>query len=319
MSVTNKISEPQSEAGLQRLHSAVVEAVHIDQLGHMNVRIYGTLALRGIGALAGRLGLRDLDRGGGGVRLGFTDLYTRHFREQLEGAALEVWGGVLEVRGSELRIYSELVNPARKELAATFVHVMRLEDRATHAPVPLAPDVQKSAEDAVVAWPDRGRPRSVDLDREPPSMPLAKARALGLETRKPRVIGEDECDSDGFYRTDAFLELVWGGERIDRPDDVEWIRDLGDGRRMGWATMESRGTLAELPRAGMRIQSFGAVVELGRKSLYERNWVYDIERETRLCTASDVSIAFDIGERKAIEIPADERSRLERQLHPDLR
>lgn len=318
MSATNEASKSRTEAGLQCLHSSVVEADHIDQLGHMNVRHYGAHGLSGAKALAGLLGLLDSRQSDDCAVIAFTDLYTRHYREQLVGAPLEVWGGVLEVRGTGLRVYSELVNSEREELAAVYVHMMQLQDRETHGPIPFAPEVMKSIENAVVAWPDHGRSRSVDLDREPPQLSLGDARTLGLETREPRVIGEDECDSDGFYKTESFLELVWGGEKIDRPDDGEWLRDLGEGRKMGWATMESRGSLAELPRAGTRIQSFGAVVELGRKSLYERYWVYDIDRETRLCAASDVSVAFDLGERKAIDIPAGERARLERKLHPDL-
>lgn len=318
MGVVNEVSKSRTEAGLQCLYSTVVEPHQIDQLGHMNVRIYGACAMSGTRALAIGLGLPDLEQQDGEARIGFTDLYTRHYREQLVGAPLEVWGGVLEVHPTQLRIYNELVNPDREELAATFVHVMQLEDPSTHAPLPLAQEVTKSAEDSLIEWPEHGRSRSVDLDKDPVSLPLLEARARGLETRKPRLIEQVECDSAGRYKADSFLDLVWGGDDIDGSNGNNWLRDLGDGRKMGWATMESRGSLAELPHVGTRVQSFGCAVELGRKTRHERYWVYNIETEALLCTASIVNVAFDIDARKAIEVPPEERARLEQRFHPDL-
>lgn len=317
MSMAYAWSKSLLDPGFQCLHMSVVAPEHIDRMGHMNVRIYGLYGLTGARELGDRLGLGD-SRQRGPV-IAFTDLYTRHYREQFAGARLEVWGGVLEVDREGLRVYSELVNPERGELAATFVHMMQLQDRRTHAPIPFAPEVVERIEDAVVPWPEHGRSRSVDLALRPPPLTLAEARARGLDWLKPRVIGEDECDANGFYKTESFLELVWSGERIRKPKTENWLRDLGGGRMMGWATMESRGSLADAPRAGMHIQSFCAVVELGRTSQHERYWVYDVDRESLLCTASEVSVAFDIGERKAIKIPARQQSRLKRMLQPDLR
>ena len=82
--------------------------------------------------------------------------------------------------------------------------------------------------------------------------------------------------------------------------------------------MESRGSIVERPRVGTRVQSYGAEVELGRKTRHERYWVYDIDRGALLCTASIVNVAFDIGARRAIEIPDFEREYLEKRFHPDL-
>lgn len=318
MSGASRASRSRAEAGLQCLRSAVVEADDIDRLGHMNVRIYGMHGLFGAKTLASQLGLPESRQTDTGALTAFTDLYTRHYREQLVGAPLEVWGGVLDASETKLRVYNELVNPELDELAATFVHTLQLQDRQTHAQVPFAPEMIESAKKAAIALPEHGRSRSVDADGAPPSLPLFEARARGLELLKPRIIEEDECDSDGLYRTDSFFDLAWRGEKADNSEIGEWIRELDDGRKIGWATMESRASMAEMPRVGTRVQSFGTIANIGRKSIYELCWIYDIDREVLLCTVSAVSVAFDIATRAAIDVPPAERERLGRQLQPDL-
>ena len=88
---------------------------------------------------------------------------------------------------------------------------------------------------------------------------------------------------------------------------------------MGWATLESRGILHALPRGGTRIQSFGAEVALAGKTSYQHHWVYDLETEAIVCTSSIVNLAFDVTNRRAIEIPDFVRETLEGRYHPDLR
>jgi hypothetical protein len=92
-----------------------------------------------------------------------------------------------------------------------------------------------------------------------------------------------------------------------------------EGGKVGWATLESRGVVIELPRVGARIQSFGAEVELARKTSFRHHWVFDLDSGALLCSSSIVNLAFDIGARRAIEIPSAIREALEAQYHPDLR
>ncbi len=74
-----------------------------------------------------------------------------------------------------------------------------------------------------------------------------------------------------------------------------------------------------LHQATVAEESFGAEVELARKTSFRHHWVFDLDRGVLLCTSSIVNLAFDIGERRAIEIPPAVRERLETQYHPDLR
>jgi acyl-CoA thioester hydrolase len=304
---------------LRLLHEATVGEDEIDHLGHMNVRFYLEKALRATRALTGLYGLAPEACAALGAVLELRDTFTRHYREQLVGDRLTVMGGILGVERDGLRLYHELLNPARGERAATFVHEVKLFERAGRAPFPLPEMVAKKAGDGRVAWPEHGRPRTLDLDRPPPALSVEDARERGLAMRKIRVIREEECDEEGFFPASRYQDLVWGGEPSDPRRAGMPLFELEGGGRFGWATLESRGVLHELPRAGARIQSFGAEVELARKTSCRHHWVFDVERGTLLCTSSIVNLAFDIGARRAIEIPSAVREMLAAQHHPDLR
>lgn len=303
---------------LQVLHEATVGPDEIDHLGHMNVRFYAEKALRATRALAGQMGLTREYCADEGRVLEMRGTYTRHYREQMKGADLVVKGGVLDAHADGLRLYHELLNPARGERAATFVHDMGLCDETTRSPRPLPEMVADLAAKRLVEWPEHGRPRTVDLSREPQALSLDEARDRGIAMRQVRELREEECTDGGFFPAVRYGELIWGGVPVSAKTGFLPLQDLEGGGKFGWAILESRGILRRLPKAGTRIQSFGAQVELGRKTSYRHSWLFDVDQGDILCMSSTVDIAFDIGARRAIEIPADVRARLEPHCHPDL-
>jgi acyl-CoA thioesterase FadM len=311
--------DPSENTDLRRLHEATVAEEEIDHLGHMNVRYYHEKAMHGSAALAAAHGLGPEDCAAFGGVFELHETFTRHYREQLVGAPLEVVGGVLGVRGDGLRFYLELRNPERDERSATYVHDWRLRDAATRAPLPLPENVAQSAGASRVVWPEHGRPRTLDLDRVPPAPPLDEARRRGLAMRKERVIPAEACDAHGFHRASGHQEIFWAGEPAREGQSGPMLRDLADGGKLGWATLESRAVWHELPRVGTRIQSFGAEVELAGKVTTRHMWAYDVERGTPLVTSSIVNLAFDVTRRRAVEIPPEVRAIYESQLHADLR
>lgn len=285
----------------------------------MNVRFYLEKAVRATEALAAHLGLGgEVCRELGGT-LELRDVFTRHYREQLLGAPLAVLGGVLAVRGDGLRVYHELLNTERGERAAIFVHEVALRERSSRSPLPLPEPAVKSAGDARVAWPEHGRPRTLDLDQPPPPLSLEEARRRDLAMREERTVRPEECDEAGFFVAARYQDLVWGGNPIVRRAGGWPLFELEGGGRMGWATLENRASLLELPRTGTRVQSFGAEVALVGKTSLRHQWVFDLDRKALLCTSSILNLAFDLETRRAIEIPGEVRRRLEALYHPDLR
>ena len=296
-------------SALTTTHRSAVTEDQIDHLGHMNVRFYGVNARLGGERFIAGLG------GSAGLRIEPVDLYTRHHREQLLGAPLEVRTGVLGAGAGTIRLYHELVNTDSGELAATFVH--RLVARAAEGPAPQWPP---AADLAVVELPEHGRPRSIDLEADPvaasPGLDALRDRALAM--RHPRVVGVEECGPDGVVSATDAAGLFWGGEPLEESMGPV-LHDGPDGEQIGFASMETRLVVHRLARHGDRVQSFGATVALADKVSQQAMWVFDVDRGDLLATFEVVNLAFDTVARRAVRIPDDLRVLHQRRFHEDLR
>lgn len=271
---------------LRVTHTSTVTEDQIDQLGHMNVRFYGVNAAAGTRSLLEHMGVP--------ATTPVVDLHTRHHREQLEGSALEVRSGLVDV-GRGLGVYHELRNAATDELAATFIQLLdspRLEAPTTEIP-------------------EHGRPRSLDLAADPvgSAPPLGTVQRLELDMRQARTIEAEVTPS-------TTSELVWGG-LPSAEEQREWIEEGPNGERMAWATMESRLRINRLPTVGTRIQSFGATTALERKTTRSTRWVYDLDQGDILVAFDVVNLAFDIGARRSMLVPDDYVARERRHFHPE--
>lgn len=303
---------------MRRLHESTVTEEEIDHLGHLNVRFYGSRALAATQAFLAERGLDAEGCAALGLRVSVPRVYTRHHREQLLGARLGVRTGVLSVERDGLRLYHELANLDSGELSAAMVYGVRLRDAARRDARPLPEPFVEGVAAEIVPWPEHGRPRSLDLDHVPDALALPEARARDLALRAPRTIEPGECDADGFFDERELPELFWGGEPVRGRGGVP-MHALDDGRRLAWAIMESHRVALALPRAGDRVQSFVAHVEIGRKTVTRHQWLFDLDDGRLLCTWSSLDLAFDLDARRSMEIPDAVRSSLEANHHPDLR
>jgi len=292
---------------LRTTHRLTVVEDMIDHLGHMNVRFYGAAA-----RVASEAVVRDVG-GADGLGVEPVDLYTRHFREQLLGAQLEVRSLVLGSTPGSLRLYHELRNADSDELAASFVH--RVEGTAG-AGAPWPPPMEGAAE-----VPEAGRPRSIDLGTDPlasaPSLAELQADPL-LAVRRPRSIDPAECGADGAYDPANGPMLFWQGEPIEGATGPV-LHPGPDGQLIGWATMEHRMAIRRWPRAGDRIQSFGCTVSLFEKGTHRLMWAHDVDRGELLAAFEVVDVALDTVSRRAVPIPDDLRREAAARLRPDLR
>ena len=293
-------------------HTSTVTEDQIDHLGHMNVRFYAVNA-----HAATRTVLADLPGWDGRDHL-VHDVYTRHLREQLLGARLAVRSAVLESSTGALRLHHELVNRDTDDLAATFVHGISPLDEDGRR-LPLSPSVLAAAADRAIAHPAHAPTRTIslqaDLMANTPS--LATVRDRGLAMRKERLVSADECDDSGAYRVELAPLLTWAGQTVDG-DTTEFLYESPAGVRMGWASMETRVQMGELPRVGDRVQAFGAAVAIHDKVIHRVHWTYDLDTEVLLTAFESVSLAFDIGGRRPMSIPEGYRAKAERTVQPDL-
>lgn len=301
---------------MQTYYEGRVEEPDIDNLGHMNVRVYARKAAAATHAMIASLGLdrAALDQSGSVIQM--LDGHTRFYREQLEGAPLEVRGGVLEAAPHALTLYLELSNPESGDLAATFRSLVTLHDGASLALVDFPEDVLTAARDLIVDWPAHGRPRSLTLEPWTPHVKLDAVDASGLTQRfEPRTIGESDCDAHGFLNISsgeslAFyrMPIKWHGPT---PDFVP-----PGGQRRGIATVESRQVVFTVPRLGDSLVTHSVIVEVGAKQMQFRHWSFNGETGEPFAVLAQFGLGFDMEARRSSDFPPDMRAKLEESARP---
>lgn len=311
---------------MQLLHESTVLPEEIDSLGHMNVRHYLTRTEQANRVLIERLGVGEEALAGGFLRC--TDIYTRFRREQFEGARLHAVGGLLEAAESAegaVRSYVEIDNPDTGDVAATFIVTTALIDSATRRALPLrVPD----APAAVVEVPDFARPRSLSLEPVNTAVSLEElnARIPDIEGggmmsgRREAVIEETEVDETGWLREDVelmFLPFVKMAQQAGLKPGPP-VFETADGRRIGWAVMETRTQSFGQPRLGDRLAYFSADLALEEKSRQSRRWALDQDTGRLLGISDTVGICIDLDARRAVPWPDEMREQIARYLRPDL-
>jgi acyl-CoA thioester hydrolase len=261
-----------------------------------------------------------------GVRATQVDTYVRYQREQFQGQVLSVNGGVLEATASSLRAFYELANPARGEIAATFIIVTALTDRATGGPAPLPAETQRAAEAARIELPDYGAPRTIDL--KAPRLDLtydtvaARIAEEGSDPWSRRMkwpVPAEACDEHGnLVDTGA---LMFGGfrqpsaEEMRRHGPMTFTGD--DGHRLGWASLETRMVRVSQARVGDVLSSISAEVGLHAKVRHSRRWLFNLTSGQLVSLNDNVSIALDLDARRAIDIPPSIRRQIEASYAPE--
>lgn len=307
---------------MHELHRSPVLDSEIDSLGHMNVRYYLTRVDRAHANLLGHFGLAGAVPAGAFMRR--YDTYSRFRREQFAGAELTVVGGVLEITADHVRCYFEIRNPARDEIAATFVTAGAFIDAASQQRLPIPEGLVRVNEEYGVRLPEHGRPRSLSLEPPPTDLGLAELdRRIGhdagegmMSGRREGVIDAADCDASGRLRegTDPMFAMHRGGRQSFGPP----VMKTDEGHRFGWAMIETRALVLALPSAGDRLVSLGADVGLGERWRQSRRWTFLKESGVLISVNDTVGIALDLDQRHSIPIPGKIRASIERSFAPDL-
>ena len=301
---------------MQTYYEGHVEEPDIDNLGHMNVRVYARKAAAATHALIASLGLDRpaLDQSGAVIQM--FDGHTRFYHEQLEEAPLEVRGGVLEAAPGALDIYLELINPQSDDLAATFRILVTLHDGATQVTVAFPDSVLAAARELAVEWPEHGQPRSLALQPWTPHVKLATVDASGLTQRfEPRTIDEEDCDAYGY------LNIASGESLAFYRMPIKWHGPTPDfvplsGQRRGIATVESRQVVFTVPRLGDSLVTHSVIVEVGTKHMQFRHWSFNGETGEPFAVLAQFGLGFDLEARRSSDFPPEMRAKLEESARP---
>lgn len=300
------------------LYEGVVIHEEVDNLGHMNVRFYATRAQRATHNLLGMLGLGTEKLESLDLMPVVRDAYTRHYREQLEDAPLQVDGGVIGADLGALVLYHELSNPKRAERAATFRHVVELHDRKTHVVVPFPKSIVARAASMVVGWPDHGRPRSLNLEAPSKNATFKELEKRGLGFRGSRTIDESECDVNGFIKLETPFSIPFGPGVMQGKVTGVPVFETDAGSNVAGATMESRQILVAVPRVGDQVKTFGAVIHMSEKTSVDCRWTFNLETEELLYVSYNMDLALDLTARRATVFPPHMREAMAERYHPDL-
>ena len=308
---------------MQTYHQARVGAADIDDLGHMNVRVYARHAAAGVHGLLAALEFAEPAQHALGARIEQPDCHTLFRREQLEGAPIAVRGGVIGAGPAELQLYLELFNVERDELSATVHKVVRLVDRQNRKPLEFPPAVLAGAEQLQIAWPDHGKPRSlparhVRRDLTPGDMQAKgiPVRFDGYEVTPAMATPEGYMDLAGA----PWLAFADGPIKREEREAVEGAEEqswFGDGS-ISVATLEARHTLVDVPRVGEKVVSYTGITDIGRKIMRFCHWSFAKDSGRLLAVLDEVGIGLNLQTRRSCEFPPAMREELQAQSHPEL-
>jgi acyl-CoA thioester hydrolase len=299
----------------------------IDSLGHLNVRYYIARVERANRRLLGELGVGSPVFRGAIVRR--YDTYCRYRRDQFAGAQLKVAGGEQAFDSRELRCYYEIRNPAKEQIAATFVTATALIDPVDQQRVPFPAELFESSPLPLIELPEHGKPRSLSL--EPPRTDVVMADidarvkpepAAGMMSgRREATVQPEDCDEHGRLREDVDMMFLMHRPQPGQPAETFGppVLRTDQGHRFGWAMIESRNVGLGRPNAGDRVVAIGADVGFGERWRQSRRWAFVETSGTLIGIHDTLGVALDLDERRSIAIPASFREALERSVLPDLR
>ena len=308
---------------MQELLSTIVKPEEIDSLGHMNVRYYMSRMERANRALLAGL---DIDEKLTDSLLVRADTYTRFRREQFEGATLSVRGGITGLHEGGMQSYVEIVNPDTTDIAATFIVTTALANRESRE-IQRFPD-PGNADYTAIDVPDYAVPRSLDLGPVNSAVTYADLNARIPEVegggmmsgRRYALVEEEDVDASGWLKPDMEVMFLAFAKAAQQSSETQGppVFKTSDGRRVGWAVMETRNLHFAQAKLGDEIATFSADISVDDKARHSRRWAYNIQTERLLGISDTIGVCIDLDARKAVSWPDELRSEIEKHKQPDL-
>lgn len=296
-----------------------VNAWELDDMGHLNVRYYGSRVVEGLVGLAAALEMPKAFAANADATLLVREQHIRFLREARSGAPLHMTGAVIEMGETEARLLLQLWHSVSGERAATYrlkvAHVTARDGR----PFAWSRRTREAADALTVETPDQAAPRSVNDDEIATAASLEAALRLGLIPASAGAFGAPDCDVFGRMRP----ELVIGRISDGMPSLMSSLRppaSLGEGpaARVGGAVLEYRLIHWDWPRAGDRFLVRSGVSAVAERSQTLLHWMLDPTTGRPWATAQAVAISLDLEARKIMPYTSEHRVWLEGRIVPGL-
>ena len=287
-----------------------VQTWECDQMGHMNVQFYVEKAADALAAFGAKIGLGPKALAEKGLVLEPADQHVRFLRELRPGTPYFLRGGAAAADVMALTQYSELVQTADGQVAATVRTIAQLRDAEDGAIAGFEDGPRAMAMHHAADIPDHGAARGLALDTpRAPAPTLADAEKLKLIPTYEGVVRPWECDGRGEMQPRFFMARV--SDAIPNLIVQTSGRNRGQDRTTGGAALEYRFIYRKHPRAGDVLCIRSGLRSLGSKTYVWAHWLFDVETGEAVATAEAVAVAMDLTTRRAIELPDELRARLE--------
>ncbi|WOF72896.1 thioesterase family protein [Parvibaculaceae bacterium PLY_AMNH_Bact1] len=301
---------------LVELYRSSVQTWETDGMGHMNVQFYSEKATNALAALSLQLGHGRDEIERTGARLVAEDHHIRFLREQRPGAPIFIRGGVVEADANRLTCYFEMLNTVSGDVAATFFAHASLRSDTDRTQVPISDAMIAKAEAVKVEVPPHGSPRGLELTPPRSAPSLGDAEEMGLLTTFQGEVMRDWCVTGDFLATRRFMGIV--SDSI--PNLLAQTRgdDRSKDSTTGGAALEYRFVYRDAPKVSDVLTLRSGLKEVTDKTYTWAHWLFDVETGSCVATAEAVAIALDLVARKAIPIPPDMKTGLEKFVVPGL-
>ncbi|WP_290653666.1 thioesterase family protein [Aquisalimonas sp.] len=297
------------------LYRNSVQSWEIDMMGHMNVKFYVEKSTAALAVLGHYLGLGPDYTRNTGARLIPVDHHIRFLHEQRSGAPIVIRGGVVAAEAGGIRLYQEMVNAASGAIAATFTLTATLQHAGSREARPIPEAARQRAEALRMPVPEHGAARGLQLTPPRQAPTLSEADDLGMLATWQGPVLPRMGDADGFLATDAHMGTV--SDAIPNLLVHLTAEDRSDSS-LGGAALEYRFVYRQPARTGDLLALRSGIKEVGTKTYQFGHWLFDIGTGEAVATAEAVAVMLDLSARKAVVIPAERRSVLERHIIPGL-
>ena len=286
--------------------TTAVNTWQCDENDHLNVQFYTEFGHEASAHLLAELGLGPRAQRAAGLEVRAASDHIRYLREFREVDPVQVLSAPVEVGDNHLLAYHEIRNPSDGTVAAT----MR---RRIVCDQPWSDTFRARADAAIVALPDKARPRSVGrLDL--PDLALGDAAHRGLIDIGRSVIAPAECDERGeflphhqFGRYSDGAPLLWNHLGLDRAA----MQD----RQEGSVVVEMLNHYRRPLRAGDLLVVMSGLAAFTDKVLTFTHFLFEAETGTLAACAEAIGMKLDQKIRKTMTFTTEDQTRLaDRQI-----
>jgi acyl-CoA thioester hydrolase len=277
-----------------------------DEMGHMNVQFYLSIAAQGLAGLSAMLGMPHAFTAGASSTLLIREHHVRFLKEARPGAGLVMTGGLLDIGETEATLLQLLYHATGEPAAAITAKVRHVTPRDLR-PFPWTRGTRDRVEAMRLEAPDFARARSVSLERVETMASVSRAEALGLPVVAGGALMPSDCDVFGRMLPEQLLNRVYASVgHIIRPSHEALLKAQPDlAGRLGGAAVEFRALYHAWPRAGDRVELRSGHRELTPKARRVVHWLLDPTSGRPWASAEMVSLFLDLKARKSLTLSAE--------------